>query len=459
MDAIRATVDVETHVNPYLEIAKRKRAETMPENLKDRYDQLVAEHLSPAQKLSAGLRALPGENEAFASTQAAWRFFANENTTLQQIFQPVLAHVSEQVSADCEQHVLVACDWCNLHYKNHKSKEGRVALANNQDLGYETFNGLALSDKGGQPIGPLWIELRDALGVHSTHDHFVRQPLSVLDEVIGNMEFVTRLKLPKTPVFIIDAESDSIAHLRLWSAKGKKFLVRGKASHTAMHQGTKRSLSKIGDELKQSGQFEFAREVEFEGRLVQQWVAETPIVITRPARPERKGQPRKNIPGPPLELRLVVSELRDDEEKVVAIWYLQTNLDAAVDKVIIVLWYYWRWRVESYHKLLKSDGQHIESWRQESGEAIARRLAIASMACVIVWRIQRDPSEEGARVRKLLIRLSGRQMSRKRPATAPALLAGFWVLLATLDVLQSYDIEFLQECAQYAKEILASKSV
>lgn len=262
-----------------------------------------------------------------------------------------------------------------------------------------------------------------------------------------------------TPVFVIDAESDSIAHLRAWSAAGKKYLVRGKAAHTALYEGKQSTLSAIGEQLKRTGQFEFAREVEFEGRIVRQWVAETPIVITRAACPQRKGQPRKTITGLPLELRLVVSELRDDTGQVVAIWYLQTNIESSVAKAMVVLWYYWRWRVESYHKLLKSEGQHVESWLQKSGEAIARRLAIASMACVIVWRIQLDPSEEGARVRKLLIRLSGRQMSRKQPATAPALLAGLWVLLATLDVLQTYDLEFLQECASYAKKTLASKYV
>lgn len=430
----------------------------MPANLRERYDQLVAEHLSPGQKLAAGLRALPGEREAFASTQGAWRFFCNENTTLPQIFEPVLTYVTEQIGLACEQYVLVPCDWCNLHYKTHMSKKGRVALANSQDLGYETFNGLALSDNNGQPIGPLWMELRDAQGVHSTHDHFVREPLSVLDEVIGNMRFTTGLQLSRSSVFIIDAESDSIAHLRLWSAEGMRYLVRCKAQHVATHEGQSHSLAEIGDLLKQSDQFTFAREVEFEGHQVQQWVAETSIVVTRAARPQRKGKPRKEIPGLPLELRLVVSELRDEAGKVVAVWYLETNVESSVDKATIVLWYYWRWRIESYHKLLKSDGQHMESWRQESGEAIARRLAVASMACVLVWRIQRDPSEEAERVRKVLIRLSGRQMSRKRPATAPALLAGLWVLLASLDVLESYNIEFLQECAQYAKHIIAGNT-
>ena len=53
----------------------------------------------------------------------------------------------------------------------------------------------------------------------------------------------------------------------------------------------------------------------------------------------------------------------------------------------------------------------------------------------------------GRRGALLLIRLSGRQMKRKRPFTEPALLAGLWVLLAMLDVLDHYTIPDLRRAA------------
>ena len=52
-----------------------------------------------------------------------------------------------------------------------------------------------------------------------------------------------------------------------------------------------------------------------------------------------------------------------------------------------------------------------------------------------MWQLAADPSPQAAEARALLVRLSGRQMKRKRPFTEPALLAGLWVLLAMLDVL------------------------
>ena len=52
----------------------------------------------------------------------------------------------------------------------------------------------------------------------------------------------------------------------------------------------------------------------------------------------------------------------------------------------IAQWYYWRWRIENYFKLLKSAGQHLEEWQQTTAKAIASRLLVAATACVVVWR-------------------------------------------------------------------------
>jgi hypothetical protein len=55
--------------------------------------------------------------------------------------------------------------------------------------------------------------------------------------------------------------------------------------------------------------------------------------------------------------------------------------------------------------------------------------------------------EAADEARSLLIRLSGRQMKRKRPFTESALLAGLRVLLAMLDTLDHYTIADLRRAA------------
>ena len=80
-------------------------------------------------------------------------------------------------------------------------------------------------------------------------------------------------------------------------------------------------------------------------------------------------------------MRLVVSRVCDASGRTLAVWYLLTNLPATVATDTAALWYYWRWRIESLFKLFKSAGHQVEHWQQQGGEAIAKRLLIAAMAC------------------------------------------------------------------------------
>jgi hypothetical protein len=76
------------------------------------------------------------------------------------------------------------------------------------------------------------------------------------------------------------------------------------------------------------------------------------------------------------------------------------------------------------------------------------RLVIAGMACVTAWSLQRDPRPAAAELRRVLIRLSGRQMKHRVASTAPALLAGLEKLLAVVDLLEHYDPDELRRLAR-----------
>ncbi len=77
------------------------------------------------------------------------------------------------------------------------------------------------------------------------------------------------------------------------------------------------------------------------------------------------GQKKVDVPGAPLPLRLVVTEVRDTKGRVLARWLLLTNMRAMLaDAATIARWYYFRWRIESMHKLLKSAGWQLEGWLQ-----------------------------------------------------------------------------------------------
>lgn len=421
---------------------------------------MVVSHLSAAHRVAAGLHAEPALSSSLAATQAAWRFFANDDITLPVLAGPLLDCARAAIPDACDGHTLVPLDWSNLHLSGHAAKSDRVELANHADLGYELLTALALSDREGSPIAPLCLELRSAAGLHSTRSAKVLKAGSPLDAVAPVMKHITDLIATvapaRPPVFIIDREADSIGHFREWSKAGHRFIVRANDAPLVRHGDKSLPLGQAADSLRAS--MTFSRVVEFHGSSARQYVAETQVTLTRPTQMHRTDKSTGKskhirIKGEPLPLRLIVTEVRGDNGKVLARWLILTNLPPGVDAATVALWYYWRWRIESYHKLLKGAGQQIEFWQQESASAVAKRLTVAAMACVIVWKLARDTSPAAAELRQALVGLSGRQMKRggkARPFTEPALLAGLELLLKMLIVLEHHDPAELRRLLQAA---------
>lgn len=420
----------------------------------------MVSHLSPAHRTAAGLRPPPDLNDSFAAAQAAWRFYANPAATLPRLAGPLVECARAGVAASCDGYALVAVDWSPLHYGGHGAKAGRVPLSNGKDLGYELLTALAMSDRDGAPLAPLCLELRAGDGVHSTRSGRPLPAPSPLDGLGPVMAHVAGLNLGRTPVFVIDRGADSVGHYRRWQRAGRLFLVRADAAPRAGHEGEQRPLGGVADLLRaRPGAFADAGAVLYKGKQARQFVAEAAVVLRRPARTHRvdreTGEARhRNVRGRPVGLRLVVSEVRDGRTgAVLARWLLLTNLPPDVPPAAAALWYYWRWRVESYHKLLKGAGLHLESWQQETAAALARRLLVAAMAAVVVWRLARDGRPEAGRFREVLVRLSGRQMKRgagARGFTEPALLAGLGALLPVLYLLETHDPDELRRMAEAA---------
>ncbi len=427
--------------------------------LQHRYQKLVVAHLTPTQRLAAGLHPPPSIAKPFASTQAAWRFYTNPRLTLPQLAQPLLDCTGDALKAGaCEDYALVVLDWCPLHFNGHHARKDRVALGRRQDRGYNLLSALLVSDRQGSPIAPLCLEVRASDGIHSTHSDRILTPLSRLDGLTplltGAAGVLAGIDPALKAVYIIDAEADSVGHYRQWQADGRLLLVRADLNRLALEDGKERKLCEVAQRMKSDGKLKNAGMALYKGKLARQFVGETVVVLHRPARQHRviRGKHKyRKIPGPALPMRLIVSELRDEHGKILATWLLLSNCPDSVSAVMLAKWYYWRWRIESFHKLLKEAGQHVEQWQQETAAALSRRLIVAAMAAVVVWQLARDDSPQAQDFHQLLVQLSGRQIKRTREArdfTEPALMAGMGVLIPMLYVLQHYDITEIQRLAQ-----------
>jgi IS4 transposase len=410
--------------------------------LQRRYQQLVQEHLQLSQTVAAGLNALPGLASSFASTQAAWRFYQNDTVSLPALVQPLVEAGRRSVAASCHEYALMVHDWSLLNYDRHASKTDRIGSKRNRAQGYELQTALLISDQEGQPLAPMIQNLACASGLHSTRTVEVTKVPTHLDELLARLDYLEGLSLSRPLIHIIDREGDSVGHYRQWQAH--TFLVRAKGRQRVQWESQSWLLDSVAKQLREKNKLMDCRPVDFQGRPARQYVAETAVVLTRPTRQKRRGKKPSSQPAAPVPLRLIVSEVRADDGQVLSEWLLLSNAPAKVGAERLALWYYWRWRIESFFKLLKSAGQQAEHWQQESGSAVAKRLLIVSMACVLVWQLGRDQTPQAEELRRVLVRLSGRQMKRPRLWTAPALLEGLGTLFSMLHLLEHYDISELR---------------
>jgi hypothetical protein len=421
----------------------------MDARLQRRYWQLVREHMTSPQELAAGPKAALNTCQSFASTQALWRFLANPRVTLPQLVVAPRVSACRAVAESESPYILLVHDWSKLSYLNHSSKKDQAQVSHKNDIGYELYTALLVDAGNGAPLAPMELELRCSEGVHTTRGDRPAKPVPHLDQILPTMLAARNWGLQRRVVHVIDREADSQADFRMWSAKGELFLVR--ADFTRKVEWEEQSF-KMPDLVKQwadDGRFKKNGTVDIRGKTGVRYIAEGKIVLNTPAR-KRTSMGRIKLPRGSLNLRLVVSRIIDEKGEVLAEWYLLTNVPDDVSALQIADWYYWRWKIESYHKLLKSGGQQLESWQQETAEAIAKRLLIAAMVCVCAWQLERQTTPEAVECQKLLVRLSGRQMKRKRPITTPALIAGIHILLPILELLEQYTPAELRRFAKCA---------
>src|SRR4051812_20946467 len=163
---------------------------TLEPRLQRRYAQLVSEHLRAASPLAAGPAALPRLTQAFASTQAAWRFFANPSVTLAKLIGPLHAAARQAAAGATSDYQLVVHDWSNLNYHRHTAKADQILFSKGSDRGYALAAALLVDADDGSPLAPLEVRLRTAAAVHSSRDPAPRPGTHALDEVLPTLRAV-----------------------------------------------------------------------------------------------------------------------------------------------------------------------------------------------------------------------------------------------------------------------------
>jgi hypothetical protein len=333
--------------------------------LKRRYEQLVRSHMITSELLSSGVKSSIKSNNAFSQTQAAWRFFNNERCKISELIKPILAHGVDQ-SKECDSYALMVHDWSGLIYKKHESKKDRYGVHNKKVLGYELQASLLLSDVHGGPIAPVALNVATADKVLSTYNKAASRAETHLEELAKRIHYLEGNHFKNPLVHIIDREGDSVQLMR--ALAGRKWLVRCRRNSTVTYQDASVRVDKLASQLP----YTHPRTIKYKGMEAEQYLASTEIQITRAARPKKtEDGKRKKIKGEAVKCRFIVSRVQDKEGKIVAWWYLLTNVET--DMATVALWYYWRWSIEIYQSyyLRKSQIKINEPLLLENDKSIA----------------------------------------------------------------------------------------
>jgi hypothetical protein len=395
-------------------------------------------HLQHGTSTATGIAVPANVENSFAVTQATWRFLANERVTLKALVEPLRDFARQQLAG--AKYALAVADWSKIDYKKHTAKKDIVQLTHKHDVGYELATQLLVSAENGIPIAPIQMHLKTADGFLSTAENAPAKDTHHLEQVLPMMREADAMDLPTTLVHVIDREADSVFHMRAWHAEDFLFLVRADERIVRWRNEIVK-YADIESVLESEGAFRESRNVTIKGKPGIQYVAETEIILDRPAQRKIDGR-QVAVPGEAISLRLVIAKVVCPKTgEVLSTWYLLTNVPPEVSAEQIALWYYWRWEIESFFKLLKSGGQQLEHWQQESGEAILKRLLVASMACSLVWSLQQSDDEQSEAFKSVLVRLSGKRLARGRSPTPGILLSGLFVLLQMVDFLTDIDFD------------------
>ena len=422
---------------------------------------LVQNEMNAKQKVANGISLFKAETDNFSQVQAAWRFYNNENVTTKALQEPILVDALSAINSEESDYVLCATDWSHIDYKHHHAKEDKIkrrSAGASYALGYDLQSSLAISAVTGEPIAPLVQNLKTTKKVYSTYSDSLSLKVTHLEELMGRAVWMNEhLGITKKIVHIVDREADSVELYRAFQKKEIFFLIRTRSSGNVYCPKLKKSL-KIGELAEQVSFGTKIKLIKYNKNMVDVYANEIDIIIERDSiktTKQKDGTTKQTkIPGEKVPLRLIIERLVAFDNTVVAEWLILSNLPKEVKAHTLGLWYYYRWNIESYFKLLKTAGFALEQWQQEESSALFRRLLVVSQACVLVWKLARSTTKGAQELQRFLVKISGRLVEKKRVFTAPALLAGLWTFLTIIETISVHSYEDLLRMKEELQDIL-----
>jgi hypothetical protein len=363
------------------------------QRLKTRFGKLLG-HLG--ERIGA---ALPVACQDWAATKAAYRFFSNPRVNESIILAGHFAATKSRI-ATAKGPILILHDTTEFSFQRERPEaigktrvipNGRISSGAFTKCGLLMHCSLAIT-AGGKPLGltavKFWtrqkfkgtnaLQGRGAEGNKHTLN-LARVPIQQKESVrwLENLQQSTRLVTPDRCIHIGDRESDIYELFCLAQEEKTHFLVR-----TCV------------DRLAGAGNTTIARKMK---HVPIQGALDIEVLDARRQPTQVKLQLRyshmtvrppigKHKQYPPLSLTVIHAwENRKPIGRKPICWKLLTDLpmetlESAAEKVH---WYAQRWKIETFHKVLKS-GCRVENAKLRTADRLTNMIAVF---CIIAWRV------------------------------------------------------------------------
>lgn len=340
--------------------------------------------------------------EDWAATKAAYRFFQNESISYKKITH---SHVNATLER-CNEYpeVLTIQDTTYFTYSQHKKTIGLCPLSKNRGkhkkdiytLGLIMHSTLALS-LDGLPLGivdqkiysrPEESEERKEL---KKRTHNIALPIEEKDSYrwIESLQQTNTLFQSQQvkPITICDREADIFDFFHV--AEDLKIKVVVRASHNRKVNKSSIYSEVTGEELwsyMKKKRVKGSIELEIPAKKNQsKRIAICNVRFSRVSCTPPQNHPNKKELSKQFLYAIYLSEKKCPKDVTPIDWMLLTNIsietfDHAIEKIE---WYCLRWRIETFHKILKS-GLKVEACRLQTANRLIRYLSVMS---IVAWRI------------------------------------------------------------------------
>ena len=378
---------------------------------------------------------------AWAQVMGEFRFYSNRHVDIPTLYDACRAQIRERLGVGGRCFLLH--DHSVVDYSGHNSKEDRIPVGDGRGRGYDLYTAFIL-DANGVPLGPLMQELHTSKGVVGSESTSPKQFVGMIEQMEDSIDLSAKHLPASEIVDVADRGFDDVLLLRTMTRRSRRYVIRAqKMRRHVLWGGRKMAMQDVVDRvvLQRTGT------VDHRGETFERWVGETTVTMDgRSWRGRHRGaKPQK---GEPIDVRVVVAELRRADGSRETQWALLTNLEDDADSVARI--YVWRWKIERYF-YLKKVGFQLETWTQIDGERIARRLALTSLAAMIIYELQGHQSEPETAEAIRVIATMGGWLGRKRDPIGPiVLMRGMFLILSILEILETYDAAQLKQIVETA---------